>query len=70
MALAPRVLDEDHLAGADPARLTVAGGELDRGADYTQALRRRQEGIDAFRRRSAWHAHPISQQRFSQEKAA
>src|SRR5438128_5377259 len=28
MPLTPRVLDEDHFAGADPARLAVARGEL------------------------------------------
>src|SRR5881392_732191 len=28
MALAPRVLDEDHFAGADPAHLAVARGDL------------------------------------------
>src|SRR3989442_2545113 len=28
MPLAPRVLDEDHLAGADPSRLAVARGDL------------------------------------------
>src|SRR6266436_2400238 len=38
MPLAPRVLDEDHLAGADAARLAVARGELDAGVEIDDVL--------------------------------
>src|SRR5260370_3785256 len=38
VALAPRVLDQDHLARADAARLAVAGGDLHAGVQVDDVL--------------------------------
>src|SRR5271163_226945 len=38
MSFASRVLDQNHLAGADLARLAVAGGDLDPGVEVDDVL--------------------------------